>query len=150
MNADFVNEYEILSSPFAGFSLGYYKFFMMFECKYYSQGLSGLCWADKILTCGTEHVYGDGRKSVEKLIMDFQREQIRWIRSAEIQAEMEVNPEGMRTECLRRMTFFIAKLRETIGKGFDGKADSHLREIRKMAYFHLNLNPDIRNIDQSS
>jgi hypothetical protein len=130
MDADLVKEYEILSHTFHGFSLAFYNFFMAFKCWYYAPGLSGLCWNDRILTNGSEYVYQDGRKTVEKLLMDFQREQIRWIRLDTTQMTMETDPEALRKECQRRIIFFFNKIQEYIGKGVNGKMDEYIHEMR--------------------
>jgi hypothetical protein len=130
MDADLVKEYEILSHTFHGFSLAFYNFFMAFKCWYYAPGLSGLCWNDRILTNGSEYTYQDGRKTVEKLLMDFQREQIRWIRLDSTQDTMENDPEALRKECQRRIIFFFNKIQELIGKGVNGKMDEYLHEMR--------------------
>jgi hypothetical protein len=130
MDADLVKEYDILSHTFHGFSLSFYSFFMAFKCWYYAPGLSGLCWNDRILTHGSEYIYQDGRKTIEKLLMDFQREQIRWIRADSTQVIMERDPESLRKECQRRIIFFMNKLQELIGKGVNGKMDEYLHEMR--------------------
>ena len=130
MDADLVKEYEILSHTFHGFSLAFYNFFMAFKCWYYAPGLSGLCWNDRILTNGSEYVYQDGRKTIEKLLMDFQREQIRWIRLDSTQLIMETDPDSLRKECQRRIIFFFNKIQELIGKGVNGKMDEYLHEMR--------------------
>lgn len=130
MNADLVKEYEILSHSFYGCSLAFYNFFMAFKCRYYAPGLSGLCWNDRILTNGSEYTYQDGRKTIEKLLMDFQREQIRWIRLDSTQDTMQTAPETLQKECQRRIIFFMNKIQELIGKGVNGKMDEYLHEMR--------------------
>jgi hypothetical protein len=130
MNVDLVKEYEILSHSFHGCSLAFYNFFMAFKCRYYAPGLSGLCWNDRILTNGSEYTYQDGRKTIEKLLMDFQREQIRWIRLDSTQDTMQKDPETLQKECQRRIIFFMNKIQELIGKGVNGKMDEYLHEMR--------------------
>jgi len=130
MDADLVKEYEVLSHTFHGYSLAFYNFFMAFKCWYYAPGLSGLCWNDRILTKGSEYTYQDGRKTIEKLLMDFQREQIRWISLDATQSVMATDPESLRKECQRRIIFFLNKMQELIGKGVNGKMDEYLHEMR--------------------
>ena len=134
-----MREYEILSHSFQGFSLAFYNFFMAFKCVYYAAGLSGLCWNDRVLTNGSEYTYQDGRKTIEKLLMDFRREQIRWVCLDSTQDVMASDPESLRKECQRRITFFLNKIQELIGKGVNGKMDEYLHEMRCNARLSLLL-----------
>jgi hypothetical protein len=127
-----IDEYNSSSSELHGFTLGFCTFFAGFTTEYkYSIGGKGddpntFCWNKRILSIWN---YGH--------LVDFVREQLIWIYSEEIQKEAKTNPRKLREECQKRINFFVLKLQEKIGSGYDGKAHFYLRDIRNSAFLSL-------------
>ena len=126
-----IAEYTSSSSELHGFTLGYRTFFSQFAHKF-SFGVGGygepnaLFWNNTMLTY---HNYGP--------LLDFVREQLIWIYSEEIQKQAKANPRKLKEECQRRINFFVLKLQEKVGSGYDGKAHFYLRDIRNSAFLCL-------------
>lgn len=129
-----IDEYKSNSSELHGFTLGYCTFFSQFTLEYNSAfGGYGepntFCWNKKMLM---SHNYGH--------LVDFIREQLIWIYSEEVQNRVKGGGAGPRTtreECQRRINFFVLKLQEKVGSGWDGKAHFILRDIRNLAFLCL-------------
>jgi len=127
-----LDEYKTNSSELHGFTLGYCTFFSQFKLRYHShfggmpENPNTLWWNDKMLM---GHSYGH--------LVDFIREQLIWIYSKETQENVKKNPRQLREECQRRINFFVLKLQETVGSGYDGKAHYYLRDIRNLAFLCL-------------
>ena len=113
-----IDEYKSNSSELYGFTLGYCTFFSQFTLEYnFKFGGSEpntFCWNGKMLMW---HNYGH--------LVDFVREQLIWIYSEEVQNRVKGGGAGSRNtreECQRRINFFVLKLQEKVGSGWDGKA----------------------------
>jgi len=126
-----IDEYNSSSSELHGFTLGFCNFFAQFTHKFID-GAGGygepnaFFWNGKMLTY---HNYGH--------LLDFVREQLIWIYSEEIQKQAKANPRKLKEECQRRINFFVLKLQEKVGSGYDGKAHFYLRDIRNSAFLCL-------------
>ena len=134
-----IDEYKSNSSELHGFTLGYCTFFSQFTLEY-NISFGGLpsepntfCWNKKVLMWhNMSHNYGH--------LVDFIREQLIWIYSEEVQNRVKGGGAGPRTtreECQRRINFFVLKLQEKVGSGWDGNAHFILRDIRNLAFLCL-------------
>jgi hypothetical protein len=126
-----IDEYKSNSSELHGFTLGYCTFFSQFTLEYNSRfggsEPNTFCWNKKMLMW---HNYGH--------LVDFVREQLIWIYSEEVQNRVKGGGAGPRTtreECQRRINFFVLKLQEKVGSGWD--AHFILRDIRNLAFLCL-------------
>jgi hypothetical protein len=126
-----IDEYKSSSLELHGFTLGYSTFFSQFAHKY-SPSLGGygspnaFFWNDKVLITN----------SYEPLV-DFISEQLIWIHSEMVQKEAKANPRNLKEECQKRINFFVLKLQEKVGSGYDGKGHFYLRDIRNTAFLCL-------------
>ena len=119
-----MEEYVAQGNSLVGFTLSYKSFFQQFNvCN--DGGTRSLRWNTNILW----NSYDDGKKAVE-----FANEQIIWISSPEIQQLCLKNTKELRTECQKRINFFVNFLHEKGGQGNDGKLHFKLRDIRNLAY----------------
>jgi len=127
-----VAEYNSSSSELHGFTLGYCTFFSQFTLEHNSafggSEPNTFCWNYKMLM-GYVHNYNH--------LVDFITEQLIWIYSKETQENAKKNPRQVREECQRRINFFVLKLQQKVGSGYDGKAHFYLRDIRNLAFLCL-------------
>lgn len=107
---------EYNAQPEKGFTLGYKTFFQQFNIPAYTS--SEFRWNDALL-----HV-----KNRERIIA-FTRDQQTWISSPETQALFISDPDRLRTECRRRIVFFVQYLYKDAGNGFR----ETLKEITRCA-----------------
>jgi len=138
-------EYNASAAQLHGFTLGYKTFFSQFRednaagqqpCGYYDADVKwvdtsprrgGFWWNDKILLNNFSY-------TSEKEFVD---EQLRWIQKEEVQKQAKTNARDLKDECQKRINFFVLKLHERVGQGFDGKGHFHLRDIRNAAFLCL-------------
>jgi hypothetical protein len=125
---------EYNSSTLHGFTLGYKTFFSQFQEKHWPGGggyyptPNSFYWNDKLLF----YKYGSYTSELE-----FVNEQLRWIQTEEVQKQAKTQGRILKEECQKRINFFVLKLHETVGQGYDGKAHFTLRDIRNAAFLCL-------------
>jgi hypothetical protein len=122
---------EYNSSTLHGFTLGYKTFFSQFQAKQWpGDSHPKFYWNDKLL------LYHYGSYTSE---LEFVNEQLRWIQTEEVQkqAQAKTKCRSLKEECQKRINFFVLKLHEKVGQGYDGKAHFTLRDIRNAAFLCL-------------
>ncbi len=113
-------------SHFKSFSLGFYKFFKQFNVIEINRE-QFFCWNEKILLSRAE----------AKDYIEYVEAQLKWIEEPEVQCDILMKGRDMRFVCQRKITFFVQKLHEKVGQGYDGKAHYYLRDIRNLAQLSL-------------